>query len=82
MAAEKFASLLLEIVALNEDYAAVIGKWRGIGPICGSFSVLNQPGETSRLSGGGGGIRTHETLTGLTVFKTVAIDHSAISLNI
>ena len=29
------------------------------------------------LIGGGGGIRTHETLTGLTVFKTVAIDHSA-----
>ena len=29
-------------------------------------------------SGGGRGIRTLETLAGLTVFKTVAIDHSAI----
>ena len=27
--------------------------------------------------GGGGGIRTHETLSGLTVFKTAAIGHSA-----
>lgn len=27
--------------------------------------------------GGGGEIRTHETREGLTVFKTVAIDHSA-----
>jgi hypothetical protein len=27
--------------------------------------------------GGGGGIRTHETLTGLTVFKTAAFSHSA-----
>ena len=30
-------------------------------------------------SGGERGIRTPETLAGLTVFKTVAIDHSAIS---
>ncbi len=29
------------------------------------------------VRGGGGGIRTLETLAGLTVFKTVAIDHSA-----
>ncbi len=28
-------------------------------------------------SGGGGGIRTPETLTGLTVFKTAAFNHSA-----
>ena len=28
-------------------------------------------------SGGGGGIRTHGTLARSTVFKTVAIDHSA-----
>jgi hypothetical protein len=27
--------------------------------------------------GGGGGIRTHETLSGLTVFKTAAFNHSA-----
>ena len=33
--------------------------------------------ENSRLSGGGGGIRTHETLSGLTVFKTVAFNRSA-----
>jgi hypothetical protein len=30
-----------------------------------------------RLVGGGGGIRTHETLSGLTVFKTAAFDRSA-----
>src|SRR5215469_4780638 len=30
-----------------------------------------------RYSNGGGGIRTPETLTGLTVFKTVAFNHSA-----
>lgn len=29
------------------------------------------------FSGGGGRIRTHGTLAGPTVFKTVAIDHSA-----
>ncbi len=28
------------------------------------------------FAGGGGGIRTHETVTGLTVFKTVPFDHS------
>src|SRR3989304_2833130 len=32
---------------------------------------------TTRLKCGGGGIRTHETLLGPTVFKTVALDHSA-----
>ena len=31
----------------------------------------------SRDSGGGGGIRTHGTLTRSTVFKTAAFDHSA-----
>ena len=30
-------------------------------------------------NGGEGGIRTPETLAGLTVFKTVAFDHSATS---
>ena len=33
--------------------------------------------ENVRLVGGGGGIRTHETLSGLTVFKTVAFNRSA-----
>ena len=27
--------------------------------------------------GGGGGIRTHDTVSGMTVFKTVAFNHSA-----
>jgi hypothetical protein len=27
-----------------------------------------------RLAGGGGGIRTHETLSGLTVFKTAGVN--------
>ncbi len=31
------------------------------------------------MNGGEGGIRTLEPLAGLTVFKTVAIDHSATS---
>jgi hypothetical protein len=30
-----------------------------------------------RMNGGGGGIRTHETLSGLTVFKTAAFNRSA-----
>ena len=29
------------------------------------------------LTGGGGGIRTHETLAGLIVFKTIALDRYA-----
>ena len=32
--------------------------------------------ENVRLAGGGGGIRTHETLSGLTVFKTAGFNHS------
>ncbi len=31
----------------------------------------------SRMGGGGGGIRTHETVSRLPVFKTGAFDHSA-----
>ena len=27
------------------------------------------------MAGGGGGIRTHETLSGLTVFKTAGVNH-------
>ena len=37
-------------------------------PVCGSH----------RIGGGGRRIRTFEPLSGLTVFKTAAIDHSAI----
>ena len=33
-------------------------------------------GERIRLAGGGGGIRTHETLSGLTVFKTAGFNRS------
>ena len=33
--------------------------------------------KNARLNGGGGGIRTHETLSGLTVFKTAAFNRSA-----
>lgn len=36
-------------------------------------------GAISVMHGGERGIRTPETLAGLTVFKTVAFDHSAIS---
>ena len=32
--------------------------------------------EFPRLVGGGGGIRTHDTREGITVFETVPIDHS------
>jgi hypothetical protein len=38
-------------------------------------SVKVCPGWTPRLNGGGGGIRTHETLSGLTVFKTAGVNH-------
>jgi hypothetical protein len=31
--------------------------------------------ENDGLVGGGGGIRTHETLSGLTVFKTAGVNH-------
>ena len=31
--------------------------------------------EFPRRRGGGGGIRTHETLSGLTVFKTAGVNH-------
>jgi hypothetical protein len=33
-----------------------------------------EPREFPRLAGGGGGIRTHETLSGLTVFKTAGVN--------
>jgi hypothetical protein len=45
----------------------------------GTLVVLKQMGEqreSTELTGGGGGIRTHETLSGLTVFKTVVFDRS------
>jgi len=32
--------------------------------------------KSARLDGGGGGIRTHETLSGLTVFKTAGFNRS------
>jgi hypothetical protein len=34
----------------------------------------HQEREIRRLLGGGGGIRTHETLSGLTVFKTAGVN--------
>jgi hypothetical protein len=34
----------------------------------------HQEREMRRLAGGGGGIRTHETLSGLTVFKTAGVN--------
>ena len=39
-------------------------------------SVKDLSGPYTRLAGGGGGIRTHETLSGLTVFKTAGFNHS------
>jgi hypothetical protein len=39
-------------------------------------SVTYVSGPDPRLAGGGGGIRTHETLSGLTVFKTAGFNHS------
>jgi len=36
-----------------------------------------KPYKTGYFDGGGGGIRTHETLSGLTVFKTAAFNRSA-----
>jgi hypothetical protein len=40
-------------------------------------SVRDVSGLYTRLTGGGGGIRTPETLSSLTVFKTAAFNHSA-----
>ena len=37
---------------------------------------LPEQRENIRLVGGGGGIRTHETLSGLTVFKTAGFNRS------
>ena len=39
-------------------------------------SVKDVFGPYTAFSGGGGGIRTPETLTGLTVFKTAGFNHS------
>ena len=39
--------------------------------------VLKGTRKNPRLTGGGGGIRTPETLSSLTVFKTAAFNHSA-----
>ena len=46
--------------------------------ISGFCSPELRSSNPAKPDGGGSGIRTHETLAGLTVFKTVAIDHSAI----
>ena len=40
-------------------------------------SVKDVFGPYTQFSGGGGGIRTPETLSSLTVFKTAAFNHSA-----
>ena len=40
---------------------------------------LGDSGKTSKNTGGEGGIRTHERLTTLPVFKTGAFNHSATS---
>jgi hypothetical protein len=40
-------------------------------------TVTYVSGPDPLFSGGGGGIRTPETLSGLTVFKTAAFNHSA-----
>ena len=45
----------------------------------GTLVVLKQMGEhreSAELTGGGGGIRTHETLSGLTVFKRTKLNSS------
>ncbi len=44
-----------------------------------SLTIILQHDVCVYYHGGEGGIRTLEPLTGLTVFKTVAIDHSATS---
>ncbi len=39
--------------------------------------MVRDGGQHLMWNGGGGGIRTHEALSGLTVFKTAAFNHSA-----
>src|ERR1019366_3557129 len=43
---------------------------------CAFRAERNWERENARLRGGGGGIRTPETLSGLTVFKTAGFNHS------
>ncbi len=48
-------------------------------PNGGFFSMLLNRDTLRGKDGGEGGIRTHDTLTGMPVFKTGAINHSATS---
>jgi hypothetical protein len=53
------AELFARVQRQNRDFSAYTGICRG----------------NSGVNGGGGGIRTHETLSGLTVFKTAGVNH-------
>ena len=48
-----------------------------VGPKINVSGDLKGSRRKPGLVGGGGGIRTHETLSGLTVFKTAAFNRSA-----
>ena len=72
-----------------DPIATLSPHWRESQQLAGSYIAALSAGKarfepnvtpkikSKRLAGGGGGIRTPETLAGLTVFKTGAFNHSA-----
>ena len=78
-------ALIRPRILLQLDFAAGLSgqSFRIVGgsrPAYGvSFGHVTDPRGSLREDGGEGGIRTHGTRKGSTVFKTAAIDHSATS---
>ena len=73
---EDIVSKLRQVEVLQGQGATVAEAVRQIGVTQQTFYRWR------KLYGGGGGIRTHGTLSRSTVFKTAAFDHSATPLNI
>ena len=67
----------------GRDFTGITEIWSGTGREICQFRLvgglaLSSKGDHFRYEfGGGGGIRTHERLAPLTVFKTVAFNRSA-----
>jgi hypothetical protein len=69
--------LLITISAAAITFGGTTSVSKGIFARISRLPKSNwQQRESAGLAGGGGGIRTHETLSGLTVFKTVVFDRS------
>jgi hypothetical protein len=52
-----------------------LGEFPQLRPKFADSRGIRGTQRNSQLAGGGGGIRTHETLSGLTVFKTAGVNH-------